>query len=54
MIGWAEKQGILVARDERASGQIEDQAAIHLLVESEVGLNRSAVYVAHASVDCSS
>ena len=34
--GWAEEQGIFVARDERASGQIEDQAAIHLLIESEV------------------
>jgi hypothetical protein len=34
--GWAEKQGIFVARDEGASAQIEDQAAIHLLVESEV------------------
>jgi hypothetical protein len=28
--------GVFVARDERASGQIEDQAAIHLLIESEV------------------
>jgi hypothetical protein len=34
--GWAEKQGIFVACDKSASGQIEDQAAIHLLVESEV------------------
>lgn len=32
----AEKPGVLVARDGGASGEIEDQAAIQLLVESEV------------------
>jgi hypothetical protein len=44
--GWAEKQGIFVARDEGASGQIEDQAAIHLLVESEVEVVESAIEIA--------
>ena len=44
--GWAEKQGIFVARDEGASGQIEDQAAIHLLVESEVEVVESLLGVA--------
>src|ERR1022692_4704467 len=44
--GWAEKQGIFVARDEGASGQIEDQAAIHLLVESEVEVVEGLVRVA--------
>src|SRR4029077_11329528 len=34
--GWAEKQGVFVTRDECAGGQIEDQAAIHFLVESKV------------------
>src|SRR5208282_4507192 len=43
---WAEKQGIFVACDEGASGQIEDQAAIHLLVESEVEVVESFVRVA--------
>jgi hypothetical protein len=34
--GWTEKQGIFMAGDESARGQVEDQAAIHLLVEVEV------------------
>ena len=34
--GRTEKQGVFVARDEGAGGEIEDQTAIHLLVESEV------------------
>jgi hypothetical protein len=46
MIGWAEKQGIFVAGDERASGQIEDQAAIHLLVEVEVEVFEAPLGVA--------
>jgi len=44
--GRTEKQGIFVACDERASGQIEDQATIHLLVESEVEVIESLVRVA--------
>ena len=43
--GRAEKQGVFVPGDEGAGGEIEDQAAIHLLVEGEVevveGLLRS-------------
>ena len=35
-----------MACDERASGQIEDQATIHLLVESEVEVIESLVRVA--------
>jgi hypothetical protein len=38
--------GVFVACDERASGQIEDQAAIHLIVESEVEVVESLVGVA--------
>jgi hypothetical protein len=34
--GWTEKQGVFVPGDKSAGGQIEDQAAIHLLVEGEV------------------
>jgi len=34
--GWTEKQCVFVAGDEGAGGEIEDQAAIHLLVEGEV------------------
>src|SRR5271157_4443578 len=34
--GGAEKQCVFAARDKAGSSQIEDQAAIHLLVEGEV------------------
>src|SRR5271165_523037 len=34
--GGTEKQCVFAARDKAGSSQIEDQAAIHLLVESEV------------------
>jgi hypothetical protein len=34
--GWTEKQGVFVACDKSAGGEIEDQAAIHLLIEVEV------------------
>jgi len=44
--GWTEKQGIFVARDEGASGQVEDHAAIHLLVESEVEVVEGLLRVA--------
>ncbi len=48
--GWAEKQGIFVARDEGAGGEVEDQAAIHLLVESEVEVVESLLGVAELSL----
>src|SRR5262249_40597668 len=34
--GWTQKKGVLMASDERCGRQIEDQAAIHLLVEVEI------------------
>ena len=46
MPGGTEKQGVFVARDKGAGGQIEDQAAIHLLVESEVEVVEGLLRVA--------
>ena len=51
--GWAEQQGIFVARDERASGKIEDQAAIHLLVEGEVEVVEGLLGIAELGLLCS-
>ena len=44
--GWTEKQGIFVARDKGAGGQVEDQAAIHLLIEVEVEVVQGLLGVA--------
>ena len=34
--GWTQKQRVFVSGDEGGGGEIEDEAAIHLLVEGEV------------------
>src|SRR5947209_64522 len=41
--GWTESEGVLVASDEGAGGQIENQAAIHFGIEGEVKLSRLLV-----------
>ena len=50
--GGTEKQGIFVAGDEGASGQVEDQAAIHLLVEGEVEVVEGLLGVAELRLFC--
>src|SRR6185312_2698615 len=42
----AEKQSVLPLPDEGAGGQIEDQAAIHLRVETEVEVIQSSLRIA--------
>ena len=44
--GRTEKQGVFVAGDEGAGGQIEDQAAIHLGIEGEVEVVEGLLRVA--------
>ena len=46
--GWAEKQGVFVAGNEVGGGEIEDQTAIHLLVEAEIEVVERLVQVAKA------
>ena len=44
--GWTEKQSVFMAGDEGAGGQIEDQTAIHLLVEIEVEVVEGPLWIA--------
>src|SRR5580693_2281401 len=46
----AEKQRVFALPDEGAGGQIEDQAAIHLRVETEVEIIKSSLWVAKGSL----
>jgi hypothetical protein len=50
--GGTEKQGVFVAGDEGAGGQIEDQAAIHLLVEGEVEVVEGLLGIAELGLLC--
>src|SRR5580704_17608056 len=46
----AEKQRVFALPDEGAGGQIEDQAAIHLRVETEVEIIKSSLRVAEGGL----
>src|SRR5271166_5906170 len=44
--GWTEKQCVFVAGNEGTGGQVEHQAAVHLLVEGEVEVVEGSLRVA--------
>ncbi len=52
MPGGTEKQGVFVAGDKGAGGQVEDQTAIHLLVEAEVEVVQGLLGVAELRLLC--
>jgi hypothetical protein len=47
-----EKQGVFVASDEGAGRQVEDQAAIHLLIEGKVEVIEGLLGVAELGLLC--
>ena len=52
LAGWTEKQGVFVACDESAGGEIENQAAIHLLVKGEVEVVEGLLGVGELGLFC--